>query len=238
MLVSAARKELDGSGTAKRGIWLARSRSSLGESRVNDTYGLKHVGLAWLPGGWHRGGDFSQEDGKAGSLLGYLAASMTESSQSLLLEIGAEELPSSFVDGALAALPGIVADELAKVRLSHADVHALGTPRRLAVKVHGVAIQQLDLDEEVVGPPEAIAFKDGKATKAAEAFATKLAAPLDSLVVVEKAAGPKQKAGRYVVGRRIEAGRRAMDLLGSVLVSVCAAIPFRKSMRWGNLDTS
>ena len=40
---------------------------------------------------------------------------MTESSQSLLLEIGAEELPSSFVDGALAALPGIVADELANV---------------------------------------------------------------------------------------------------------------------------
>jgi glycyl-tRNA synthetase beta chain len=169
--------------------------------------------------------------------LGYLAGSMIESSQSLLLEIGAEELPSSFVDGALAALPGIVADELAKARLSHADVRALGTPRRLAVQVRGVAIQQLDLDEEVVGPPEAVAFKDGKATRAAEAFATKLAAPLGSLVVLEKAAGPKQKAGRYVVGRRVEAGRRAMDLLGSVLFSVCAAIPFRKSMRWGNLET-
>jgi glycyl-tRNA synthetase beta chain len=170
--------------------------------------------------------------------LSYLAASMTESSQSLLLEIGAEELPSSFVDGALAALPGIVADELAKVRLSHADVRALGTPRRLAVQVHGVATQQLDLDEEVVGPPEVVAFKDGKPTKAAEAFANKLAAPVGSLIIVEKAAGPKQKAGRYVVGRRVEAGRRASELLGGVLASVCAAIPFRKSMRWGTLETT
>ncbi len=51
----------------------------------------------------------------------------------LLLEIGAEELPSSFVDAALTALPRIVADELAKVRLSHGDVRALGTPRRLSV---------------------------------------------------------------------------------------------------------
>lgn len=163
---------------------------------------------------------------------------MNETSQSLLLEIGTEELPSSFVDGALAALPKIVADELAKARLSHGDVRALGTPRRLAVEVHRVAVQQLDLDEEVVGPPEAVAFKDGKPTKAAEAFATKLVASLDSLVVVERAAGPKQKAGRYVVGRRVEAGRRATDLLGGVLACVCAAIPFQKSMRWGNLETT
>jgi glycyl-tRNA synthetase beta chain len=162
---------------------------------------------------------------------------MAESSRSLLLEIGTEELPSSFVDGALAALPKIVAGELGKARLSHGVVKPLGTPRRLAVWVGDVATQQLDLDEEVIGPPEAVAFKDGKATKAAEAFAAKLATPLAALVVVEKAAGPKQKPGRYVVGRRVEAGRHAMDLLGSVLDSVCAAIPFPKSMRWGNLET-
>jgi len=162
---------------------------------------------------------------------------MAEGSRSLLLEIGTEELPSSFVDGALAALPKIVAGELGKARLSHGEVKPLGTARRLAVWVGDVATQQLDLDEEVIGPPEAVAFKDGKATKAAEAFAAKLATPMATLVVVEKAAGPKQKPGRYMVGRRVEAGQHAMDLLGSVLDSVCAAIPFPKSMRWGSLET-
>ncbi|HEX8793077.1 MAG TPA: glycine--tRNA ligase subunit beta [Polyangiaceae bacterium] len=156
----------------------------------------------------------------------------------LLLEIGAEELPSSFVDAALAALPKIAAEELAKARLSHGAVRALGTPRRLALLVHDVATRQLDLDEEVIGPPETAAFKDGKPTKAAEAFAAKLGVTVESLAIVEKQAGPKQKAGRYVVGRRVEKGRAAMELLGDVLARVCAAIPFRKSMRWADLDAT
>src|SRR5882672_394803 len=157
---------------------------------------------------------------------------------SLLLEIGTEELPSSFVDAALAALPRIVADELANARLTHGEVRALGTPRRLALIVSGVAARQLDLDEEVVGPPEVAAFKDGKPTKAAEAFAGKLGVPVESLNVLERPAGAKQKPGRYVVGRRVEKGREARELLGSVLGRVCAAIPFRKSMRWADLDVT
>jgi glycyl-tRNA synthetase beta chain len=155
----------------------------------------------------------------------------------LLLEIGVEELPASFVDGALAALPRIVADELAKARLPHGEVRALGTPRRLAAVVHDVATRQSDLDEEVVGPPEAAAFRDGAPTKAAEAFAAKLGVTVGSLTVVAKPAGPKQKPGRYVVARRIEKGRPAMSLLGEALQAVCVAIPFRKSMRWGDSDT-
>jgi glycyl-tRNA synthetase beta chain len=156
----------------------------------------------------------------------------------LLLEIGTEELPSSYVDAALAVLPKIVADELANVRLSHGVVRALGTPRRLGVLVHDVATRQLDLDEQVVGPPEGVAFKDGKPTKAAEAFASKVGVHVDALTIVEQAAGAKQKPGRYVVGRRVESGRPAMELLGGVLGRVCAAIPFRKSMRWGDLDVT
>src|SRR5580700_8984908 len=155
-----------------------------------------------------------------------------------LLEIGTEELPSSFVDGALAALPRIVADELAKSRLAHGAVHALGTPRRIGVVVRDVHTRQLDLDEEVIGPPETAAFKDGKPTKAAEAFAQKLGVGVGELSVVDKPAGARQKPGRYVVGRRVEQGRPAMELLGRVLPSVCAAIPFRKSMRWADLDAT
>ncbi len=156
----------------------------------------------------------------------------------LLLEIGTEELPSSFVDAALVALPKIIADELANARLAHRAVMALGTPRRLAVIVHDVAERQLDLDEEVVGPPEAAAFRDGKATKAAEAFAAKVGLPVAALTIVERTATSKQKPGRYVVGRRVEAGRPARALLGDVLARVCAAIPFRKSMRWADLDAT
>src|SRR5215472_5920852 len=151
----------------------------------------------------------------------------------LLLEIGVEELPASFVDGALAALPELVKSKLVEARLSFGEILAFGTPRRLAILVRELATSQADVDEEVVGPPETAAYKDGKPTKAAEAFAAKLGITVSDLAVVERAATAKQKAGRYVVGRRIEKGRPATELLGKALGEVCAAIPFRKSMRWG-----
>jgi len=158
--------------------------------------------------------------------------------KTLLLEIGAEELPSSFVDAALAAMPGLVKAKLEALRLAHGDIRALGTPRRLALLVHGVAEKQPDLDEEVVGPPETAGFKDGKPTKAAEAFAQKLGIAVDQIQVTERAAAGKQKAGRYLTGRRKEQGRDARELLGKALAELAAEIPFRKSMRWGAGDAT
>lgn len=155
-------------------------------------------------------------------------------SRTLLLEIGVEELPSSFVDAALAALPEIAAAKLAALRLAHGEIRALGTPRRLALLVPSVAERQPDLDEEVTGPPETAAFKDGKPTRAAEAFAEKIGVSVDALSIADKPASGRQKAGRYVIGRRKEAGRDARELLGRALTEICAQIPFRKSMRWGS----
>ena len=163
---------------------------------------------------------------------------MGNGGKSLLLEIGTEELPSSFVDAALAALPGLVKTKLDGLRLAHGDIHALGSPRRLAVLVADVAEHQPDLDEEVLGPPETAAFKDGKPTKAAEAFANKLGVGLDTLSVQDKPAAGKTKAGRYVIGRRQEKGKAARELLGKVLGEICGEIPFRKSMRWGAGEAS
>jgi glycyl-tRNA synthetase beta chain len=48
----------------------------------------------------------------------------------------------------------------------------------------------------------------------------------------------KQKAGRYVVGRRQERGRDARELLGKALAEIAAEIPFKKSMRWGTGETA
>src|SRR5262245_12947777 len=99
---------------------------------------------------------------------------MSDDTHDLLLEIGVEELPSSFVEAALRALPELAAKRLADLRLSHGALRALGTPRRLALVVTGLAARQRDLEEELVGPPVKAAFKDGAPTKAAEAFAQKL----------------------------------------------------------------
>lgn len=151
----------------------------------------------------------------------------------LLLEIGCEELPSSFVDAALAALPGLITKRLDALRLTHAGARPYGSPRRLAVIVSEIADRQPDVEEELTGPPATAAFdKDGKPTKGAEAFAKKLGVEVSALRLVDT---PK---GKYVAGTRKETGRSAKELLSKVLVEAIAEIPFRKSMRWGTSDVA
>ncbi len=154
-------------------------------------------------------------------------------SRDLLLEIGVEELPASFVTQAVAALPQLVAAELKQLRLECELLSATGTPRRLALAAKGLSEVQADLDETVMGPSARVAFDgDGKATKAAASFAAKLGCNVSELMCVNT---PK---GEYVAGHKRESGRSALEILPSMLERVCAAIPFRKSMRWGDGDTA
>jgi glycyl-tRNA synthetase beta chain len=155
---------------------------------------------------------------------------MSPETSDLLLEIGVEELPASFVEGALRALPELATKRFAELRLAHGAVRAYGTPRRLALIVEALADRQPDLCEEVTGPPAKAAFKDGVPTKAAEAFAAKLGCSVADLRRVET---PK---GEYLAGTRREAGQSAQALLPAKLVEIITAIPFRKSMRWGSGD--
>jgi glycyl-tRNA synthetase beta chain len=149
--------------------------------------------------------------------------------ESLLLEIGVEELPASYVDAALTVLPELFSKRLAALRLTHGAIRVMGTPRRLAVIVEGLATQQPDLNETVMGPPARVAFdKEGKPTKAAEAFAKKLGCEFGALTTVET---PK---GAYLSGVMKETGKPSIELLGLMLGEICAAIPFRKSMRWSD----
>ena len=153
--------------------------------------------------------------------------------QDLLLEIGAEELPAGFVSQAVAALPNLVKSELGQLRLTSSDIWASGTPRRLVVIANGLSEVQSDIDEQVVGPSARVAFgADGEPTKAAASFAGKLGCSVAELTRVST---PK---GEYVAGHRREAGKASSEVLPSMLARVCAAIPFRKSMRWGDGDTA
>ncbi len=149
--------------------------------------------------------------------------------ETLLLEIGTEELPASFVAGGVEALPSLLRAKLTDLRLAHGDVRAAGTPRRLAVLVEAVATEQPDLDEEVLGPPARVAFDtEGKPTKAGLAFAQKLGVDVATL------SRKDTDKGEYLVGRRVEKGLAAKALLATALAEVCAKIPFRKSMRWSD----
>ncbi|QSQ16125.1 glycine--tRNA ligase subunit beta [Myxococcus landrumensis] len=151
----------------------------------------------------------------------------------LLLEVGAEEIPASFIGPALEDLRRVVTERMADARLKHGEVKLYGTPRRLAVLVLGVADAGEDVVKEVLGPSAKAAFDaQGKPTKAAEKFAEGLKLTVEQL-------GRSQTAkGEYVSARVEEKGRPAADILQDALHVAVHSINFRKSMRWGDVEAS
>jgi glycyl-tRNA synthetase beta chain len=149
----------------------------------------------------------------------------------LLLEIGAEELPASFIEPALEDLRRSLTEGLARGRLGHGAVRLFGTPRRLAVAVAAVAERSEDLAREVLGPPVRAAFDaQGKPTRAAEKFAEGVGRPVPEL---RRIATSK---GEYLGATVNEAGRPAAEILKEVLHAAVHGIAFRKSMRWGDVE--
>jgi len=153
--------------------------------------------------------------------------------EDLLLEIGTEELPASFVVPALEELLRSLAERLAGARLPHGTMRPFGTPRRLAVLVEGVAERSPDLRRQVLGPPVKAAFAaDGAPTRAAEKFAEVHRRAVAELLRVQT---PK---GEYLAVDVEEAGQLATELLPKALSEVVHGLTFRKSMRWGDVEQS
>jgi glycyl-tRNA synthetase beta chain len=149
----------------------------------------------------------------------------------LLLEIGSEEIPASFILPALEDLKRIITERAAEARLKHGEVRTYGTPRRLAVWVKDVAERGEDITREVLGPSAKAAFdKDGKPTKAAEKFAESQKVSVGALLRLQT---PK---GEYLGARVEEKGRPAAEILKDVLHTAVHGINFRKTMRWGDVD--
>src|SRR6201998_1435113 len=145
-----------------------------------------------------------------------------------LLEIGLEEVPARMIAGAEAELGRRVHDLLSRERLLEdgAKVVTYSTPRRLAVIVEGVRAAQADVEEKLTGPSWKVAFKDGVATAAAEAFAKKAGVAVDAL---EKVTTPK---GEYVGATVKRAGKAAAEILAGDLPKEVLGIYWAKNMYW------
>ncbi|MGA9175426.1 MAG: glycine--tRNA ligase subunit beta, partial [Thermoactinomyces sp.] len=145
----------------------------------------------------------------------------------LLLEIGCEEIPARFVDGAVKQLAQKLTDWLNEKRISYESYQTYATPRRLTVSIQGVAERQADLYEEVKGPAERIAkTPDGAWSKAAEGFARKQGVSVDSLTLKEI------KGENYVFAKVHHEGANTALELQKGLPEVLQGLHFPKTMRW------
>jgi glycyl-tRNA synthetase len=144
-----------------------------------------------------------------------------------LLEIGAEELPPSDLDSAIAQLQSAISNLLTEQHLDHGDLKVMGTPRRLVTLVTKLAPRQPDRDRVVRGPSAARAFgADGAPTPAAEGFAKGQGIPVSALAVEEL------EGGKYVVARVHQKGQSATEVLAAKLPEIIGRLKFEQSMRW------
>ena len=147
-----------------------------------------------------------------------------------LLELGTEELPASFVASSAQQWQRLVPATLSEQFLTNKSIHVYATPRRLAVLVKGLPLQQLDREEEVKGPPATAAFKDGKPTKAAEGFAKKQGVEIDALEV------RATDKGDFVFVLKKIPGRMSADILAELVPLWISKLEGKRFMRWADGD--
>jgi glycyl-tRNA synthetase beta chain len=147
----------------------------------------------------------------------------------LLLEIGVEEMPASWLPALTREIGATLETRLNEaglpVRKSSIEAHA--TPRRLTAVVPELVDRQEDRDETVMGPPVSAAFDaEGHPTNAGLGFARKLGADFDALVQVDTA------RGKYLSFTRRIRGRATADALPDILGKVLRDLTFPKHMHW------
>ena len=110
--------------------------------------------------------------------------------QTLLVELGTEELPPKALHELERSFAEGVAQGLRDAALTPGPVRAYATPRRLAVLIEDVPLRQADREIERRGPPVKVAFDaDGRPTRAALAFAESCGVPIDAIGRSETAKG-------------------------------------------------
>ncbi len=153
-------------------------------------------------------------------------------SLSLLIEIGTEEIPTTFFPQALEDLAEVGRQLLAECRLDYDKVRTVGTCRRLALLVDGLHTRQRSVTQQVVGPPKSAAFDaSGSPTNAALGFAKSQSVSVEQLAVTET---PR---GLYLAVERHEKGQSAKQILTARLPEYLAKLHFPKAMRWNVLQT-
>ncbi|HEY6270924.1 MAG TPA: glycine--tRNA ligase subunit beta [Terriglobales bacterium] len=159
-----------------------------------------------------------------------------------LLEIGCEEIPARMLEAAsielTTRLRSLISRESLLLRPSDQDggesrldlsnilLELYATPRRLALVVPGIAAAQPDVTEQVTGPSLKVAFKDGKPTPAAEAFAKRAGVDVSRL---QKTSTPK---GEYLAATVTRKGRPAAEVLAEAVPKEIAGLYWPKSMYW------
>jgi len=146
----------------------------------------------------------------------------------LLIEIGCEELPASWLPPLTRQIGEHLGALLTEMRMpAESPIETFSTPRRLTARVARIPERQSDHEDVITGPPVSAAYgADGEPTPAAQGFARKQGVDVAAL---ERVTTPK---GEYLAYRKRRRGKAAIDVLPDVMGGLLRKMSFAKQMRW------
>ena len=151
-------------------------------------------------------------------------------SRMFVLEIGAEELPSSPLYAATRQLRADAEAVLDASRIAHGKVSTCSTPRRIILSVEDMALSSEALSVKAKGPAAKIAFDaDGNPTKAALGFARGKGVDASKLLVEAD-----EKGVDYVYAVTETPSEPSAELLSKLLPGLVAGLRWPRSQRWGS----
>ncbi|MBM3201949.1 MAG: glycine--tRNA ligase subunit beta, partial [Chlamydiae bacterium] len=152
-----------------------------------------------------------------------------------LIEIGSEDLPDSYITGAILSFERGIRNLLSQHQLSFEEIQTFSTPRRLTVLIKKLSEGSPDSIAQKKGPPVSIAFdQEGLPTKAAMGFFSSIGMPPLSLAAIEKgqAKDVSIRDGEYLYANIATKGESTIAILGKALESIISEIRFPKKMHW------
>ncbi|RUA06256.1 MAG: glycine--tRNA ligase subunit beta [Gammaproteobacteria bacterium] len=141
-----------------------------------------------------------------------------------LLELGTEELPPKALRQLSKALTDNLTEQFDELKLSYVKVESYATPRRLAVLVSDLQLQQADQVIERKGP--SVNAPD----QAVSGFAKSCG--VDKSELTQKDFGGSD----YYFFSKEQKGLNTYDLLENIVDTAIKKIPITRAMRWGDLD--
>ncbi|MDH0731249.1 glycine--tRNA ligase subunit beta [Pseudomonas sichuanensis] len=145
------------------------------------------------------------------------------SAQDFLVELGTEELPPKALASLGDAFLAGIEKGLQAAGLNYTAKQVYAAPRRLAVLIRQLDVQQPDRSINIDGPPMQAAFKDGEPTQAALGFAKKCGVELSDI----DQSGPKLRFSQHIPGKA------TASLLPTIIEDSLNDLPIPKRMRWG-----
>jgi glycyl-tRNA synthetase beta chain len=151
----------------------------------------------------------------------------TANTKIALLEIGVEEIPTSYINPALQQIKQFTNKTLASYGLNFGNIETYATPRRFVLIIDDLCEKSNDTSEEILGPSiKAAKDINGNFTKAALGFAAK------NGIAAEKLKTKITDKGQYLCFTKKTKGKKTQHLLSTIFPEIIKNISFPKNMIW------